>query len=347
MPDWFPYPIRYAGDCGISSRGYSMRGNLAALLAVGITRKQIEVMPWPPSMSLQEDWFFDHFLRTRDDRPNLDSGPRLNVIDVRLAEVRRFWTKGFYNIVVARWGKLPPGAAEGINRCDEVWATSARAAVALRDSGVTVPIFVCTGAVQQDLLETPPKEVAPDIAPEVHPYLGPHEFKHTSPVCFYCIGDTNPALAYATAGWTGRDPVELLIHSVGKPMPRPTDDDAPIIRSLSSFKLKTHGWICKLHRMNHVFVTTRKDFCLSAWEAAVVGNLVVMPDSNVSVPPGAITYEEDRAALTQQLRVAFDLIRSGWVGTAHAIAARNLVSPSAVGEALKQRLTAIKEVQGW
>ena len=59
MPSWFPYPIRYVGDCGISGRGYSMRGNLAALHELGITREQIDIMPWPPTMSLQEDWFFD------------------------------------------------------------------------------------------------------------------------------------------------------------------------------------------------------------------------------------------------------------------------------------------------
>lgn len=356
MPNWFPYPIRYVGDCGISGHAYSMRGYLAALHEVGVTREQIDVMPWPPTPpgALQEDWFFDRFLRLRDDRPDFDSGtPRVNVIDTCLGDVRRFWTKGWYNIVVAPWGWLPDGAAEAINRCDEVWATSERAAKALRDVGVTLPISVIPRPVQPDLLETPPKHVAPDIAPELHPHFGPHEYKHTAPVYFYYGGgwakrkNAEAVLcAYFAAGWGPKDPVELILHCPYNSADAKQRLDAllpekpPIVRLLQA--PKPYSWVCKLHQSNHVFVSAARDESLAAWEAAAVGNLVVVPDC-VEPPPGALTYAEgDTDALSQRFRGARGLIRAGWLGTGGAKQTRKQVSPSAVGELLKQRLSALK-----
>lgn len=368
MPSWFPYPIRYVGDCGISGRGYSMRGNLAALREVGITEEQIDVMPWPPSMSLQRDWFYDRFLRLRD-RPSFVDTPKVNIIDVRLTDVGQFWTAGWYNVVVADWDtdRLPEDVVEAINRCDEVWTASENVIWTLRQSGVELPALVIPPALQPELLETPPKHVAPDIAPEVHPHVGPHEFKHTAPVYFYYIGDWSERTnvdgllqAYVATGWRRDDPVELLIHSPGHRRRIALLDGAPIARVLTT--LKSYSWVCKLHQMNHVFVTaTRADgFCLPAWEAAAVGNLVIVPEDALETPPGALTYETRLTAagappgqkwwepdlddLTRQFRVAFDLIRAGWLGTDWAVAARKQVSPGAVGERLKERLVAIGEV---
>lgn len=367
MPDWFPYPIRYVGDCGISSRGYSMRGNLAALHEVGIRRDQIDIMPWPATMSLQEDWFFDRFLRSRDDRPDFDQDARrVNIVDVRLPDVRGLWTKNWYNVAIAAWptNRLPDEVADALRRFDEIWAVSDHVELLLRQAGVQTPVYVIPTPLQPELLKTPPKHVAPDIAPEVHPYIGPHEFKHTSPVCFYYIGRWNTRKnvdgllkAYFATGWTNRDPVELIIHSrdaVSEVCDR--GKDAPIVRLLTT--PKTHSWVCKLHQMNHVFVTaTRGDsFSLPAWEAAAVGNLVVVPEDGLEPPQGTLFcasnlttgrggadawWEPDLDDLTEQFKVAFDLIRSGWLGTDWAEATRKQVSPAAVGELLKARLTAI------
>lgn len=353
MPSWFPYPIRYVGDCGISGRAYSMRGYLAALHEVGITREQVDILPYPPTMSLQEDWFFARFLRMRDDRPSFDHGaPRVNIIDTRLADVRAFWTKGWHNVVVAPWNWLPERAASNINCCDEVWAASERAADALRDIGVTLPIFVFPRPVQPELLETPPKHVAPDIAPELHPHFGPHEYKHTAPVYFYYVGGWDKrknaeALlqAYFAAGWGPRDPVELILHcpynshAAKQRLEALKPAQAPIVRLLQA--PKSYSWVCKLHQSNHVFVSAARDESLPPWEAAAVGNLVVVPDC-VAPPPGAWTFANgDLGALSRQFRLAFENIRSGWLGTGWATQTRKLVSPGAVGELLKKRLSAL------
>jgi glycosyltransferase involved in cell wall biosynthesis len=353
MPDWFPYTIRYIGDCGISGHGYSMRGMLAALHEVGVRRDQIDIMPWPPTMSLQEDWFFDRFLRSRDDRPSLDDTPRVNLIDTRLPDVHHFWTKGWHNVIVAPWRRVPDGAAAIINRCEEVWATSENVAAALRDGGVTLPIFIIPRALQPELLKTPPKEVAPDIAPELHPYVGPHEFKHTSPVYFYYVGTWDAGKnvetllkAFLAVGWGPNDPVELILHSPYNSGGAQQQIDAllpkqpPVVRLLQ--KPKSYGWVCKLHQMNHVLVSAARDESFPPWEAAAVGNLVVMPTC-VDPIPGALTFNlDDVDDLSRQFKVAFDLIRSGWLGTDWGHAVRKMVSPAAVGELLKQRLTALK-----
>jgi hypothetical protein len=357
-PPWFPYPIRYVGDCGISGYGYAMRGVLAALRGIGVTEEQIDIMPWRPAMSLQQDWLYERFLYARE-RPSFAKGQRVNIIGTPLQEVAHFWTAGWHNVVVADCktnGPLPEGVAAAINRCDEVWAATEHTRWTLLQAGVEVPVHVVPYALQPELLETPPKVVAPDIAPEVHPYIGPHEFKHTSPVCFYYIGRQNIdglLQAYFNTGWTDTDPVELIIHNPRSVVKLPERDGAPIVRLLAV--PKTYHWICKLHQMNHVFVTATRGsgFCLPAWEAAAVGNLVVVPQDALETPPGAVTYgskliagsydwEPDLEDLTLRFKVAFDLIRSGWLGTDWAIAARKQVSPGVVGELLKERLTAIK-----
>jgi len=386
VPNWFPYPIRYIGDCGISGRGYSMRGYLAALRTIGVTEEQIDIMPWPPA-NPPEDWLHACYLCARD-KPSFSGLRRLNVIDVALLAAGRFWTKDWYNIVVASWStdRLPDDVVSPINRCDEVWAVSEQVQQTLLQAGVEKPIYVIPHALQPELLETPPKEVAPDIAPRVHPNIGPHEYKHTSPVCFYYVGSWDERKnvrdgllqAYFNTGWTSSDPVELVIHS---PAPsgrdvvahdkllheqldwlrgqQPQPFDAPVVHL--STRPRPYSWICKLHAINHVFVTATRGegFCLPAWEAAAAGNLVVVPADAVETPPGALTYwsqltdvpgrpgqkwwDPNLEDLTRQLRVAFQLVRSGSTVAELAHQARARVSPVAVGELLRERLTAIKE----
>jgi hypothetical protein len=360
MPDWFPYPIRYVGDCGISRRGYSMRGNLAALREVGVTEKQIDVMPWPPTMSLQEDWFFDAFLRSRT-RPVFTGNKRLNLIDVCFADVAHLWTAGWYNVVVADWAlDRPPADVKVVNdHCQEVWATSDHVKARLLQGGVEIPIYVIPWALQPELLEKPPKAIAPDIAPEVHPYIGPHEFKHTSAVYFYYIGCQNVeglVRAFFSTGWRAKDPVELIIHNhrggVLLDELRDHVKDPPIVRLLQT--PKSYGWIAKLHQMNHVFVTATQagGFCLPAWEAAAAGNLVVVPQDAVEPPPGARLFTTSRSQqgdwlpdlgdLANQMHVAFDLVRAGATYEQTATEARLQASPAAVGKLLKERLVAIR-----
>jgi len=416
LNDTFPYLIRYVGDCNASGHGYAMRGNIAALLTLGIPEEQIDILPWPVGTGMTHDWFYNRFLCARE-RPLFHGSNHLNIINTHLPDVGRFWTAGWYNVVVAAWetNALPKGTfatghgksetvVASLNKCDEIWATTERVGLTLKQSGVTIPIFIIPHALQPELLDTPVKEVQPDFAPKLHPYVGPEDLKHTTPVLFYYVGGWNDRKnvhgllqAYFATGWTPADPVELVIHSVasGGDMEAqkahafitqtqfaalrdslPSPYDAPIVRVLTD--QKPYSWVCKLHQINHVFITATRGegFCLPAWEAAAAGNMVVLPQD--AVPPITCSYNvptelrpitampevqgyelgqhwwESRVEdMTKAFRQAFDDIRNGEKHMQIQNAARHVrdeLSPVAVGKRIKARLMEIKNTMdgsGW
>lgn len=416
MSDAFPYNIRYVGDCSASGHGYAMRGNLAVLQELGIGPEQIDILPWPIYRDVPEDWFYQRFLCARD-RPLFKGQQHLNIINTHLPDVGRFWTAGWYNVVVAAWetSQLPSASfpcggignapvAEAINKCDEVWATTERVKTTLVAGGVTIPIYVIPHALQPQLLETPPKDVEPDFAPELHPYMGPEDLAHTTPVLFYYVGGWNARKnvrtlleAYFNTGWTPIDPVELVIHSVAGSVDEqarqahafvtqsefaalrdslPNHLDAPIVRVLT--EPKSYSWICKLHAANHVFITATRGegFCLPAWEAAAVGNRVIVPAGALGVDvPGAVEvpttrtritpmpeaqgyelgqkwWDVDVDDLTQAFKTAFDDVRAnGCYDAASAQLVRAMLAPDGeVAKLIEARLSAIKKVldgSGW
>ena len=180
-----------------SGYGEACRHDVGALVSAGV-----EVTTQIPSYVLESTDFgkVGALCNALENKP---LGYKIKILHTTPNVYTQFMEPNIYHIARAFWetNKLPPDFVQGINLCNEVWTGSEYNAQAMRDSGVTKPIYIIPEAIDTDI-------------GEVEPYI-----TNVTAFTFYSIFEwterKNP-LALLTAYWqefTPKDNVALVLKT--------------------------------------------------------------------------------------------------------------------------------------
>lgn len=182
-----PLTVRYTGAAfDYSGYGEAVRHDIAALLAAGI---EVTVEPIRHCLEIAD---FGELGKLVQSKVNNPVPYKVKIIHTTPNLFPQYIEQGVYNIGRVFWetDKLPPDFARGAECCDEIWTGSKYNYDAIRNAGVTKPIFII------------PEVITTNI-PEHKPYMADNVGKN--------VGNSRQYNFYSIFEWTERKNPEALL----------------------------------------------------------------------------------------------------------------------------------------
>lgn len=142
--------VKYCGMArDYSGYGEACRHDVGALVSAGV-----DVTTQIPSYVL-ESTDFGKVGALCNELENKPLGYKIKILHTTPNVYTQFMEPNVYHIARAFWetDKLPPDFAQGIQLCNEVWTGSEYNAQAMRNSGITRPIYIIPEAIDTDIGE--------------------------------------------------------------------------------------------------------------------------------------------------------------------------------------------------